>query len=37
MEKIINYENLRQFAYSNDKLIKGEIRVSYYAFAAWAV
>ena len=26
MEKIINYENLRSFAYSNDKLIKGEIK-----------
>lgn len=26
MEKIINYENLRKFAYSNDKLIKGEIK-----------
>lgn len=26
MEKIINYENLRSFTYSNDKLIKGEIR-----------
>ena len=26
MEKIINYENLRNFAYSNDKLIKGEIK-----------
>lgn len=25
MNKIINYDNLRQFAYSNDKLIKGEI------------
>lgn len=26
MEKIINYENLRRFAYSNDKSIKGEIK-----------
>ena len=26
MEKIINYENLRNFAYSNDKIIKGDIR-----------
>ncbi len=26
MEKIITYENLRSFAYSNDKLIKGKIR-----------
>ncbi|MBO4983997.1 MAG: prolyl oligopeptidase family serine peptidase [Clostridia bacterium] len=26
MEKIINYENLSYFAYSNDKEIKGEIR-----------
>ena len=26
MEKIITYENLRSFAYSNDKLIKGEIK-----------
>lgn len=26
MEKIINYENLRNFAYSNDKLIKGEVK-----------
>lgn len=26
MNKIINYDNLRQFAYSNDKLIKGEIK-----------
>ena len=26
MEKIITYENLRSFAYSNDKLIKGNIR-----------
>ena len=26
MEKIINYENLRNFAYSNDRLVKGEIR-----------
>ena len=26
MEKIINYENLRSFAYSNDKLIKGKIK-----------
>ncbi len=26
MDKIINYDNLRQFAYSNDKLIKGEIK-----------
>lgn len=25
MEKIINYENLRNFAYSNDKIIKGKI------------
>lgn len=26
MEKIITYENLRRFAYSNDKLIQGEIK-----------
>ena len=26
MEKIITYETLRKFAYSNDKLIKGEIK-----------
>ncbi|MBQ7411532.1 MAG: prolyl oligopeptidase family serine peptidase [Clostridia bacterium] len=26
MEKIITYESLRSFAYSNDKLIKGEIK-----------
>lgn len=26
MNKIINYDNLRQFAYSNDHLIKGEIK-----------
>ena len=26
MEKIITYENLRNFAYSNDRLIKGKIR-----------
>lgn len=26
MSKIINYENLRSFAYTNDKLIKGEIK-----------
>ena len=26
MEKIITYENLRQFAYSNDKSIKGDIK-----------
>ena len=26
MEKIINYENLRNFAYSNDKLVKGDIK-----------
>lgn len=26
MSKIITYENLRSFAYSNDKLIKGEIK-----------
>jgi len=26
MEKIITYENLRSFAYSNDKLVKGEIK-----------
>ncbi len=26
MEKIISYENLRNFAYSNDKLIKGKIK-----------
>ncbi|MBO5051497.1 MAG: prolyl oligopeptidase family serine peptidase [Clostridia bacterium] len=26
MEKIITYETLRRFAYSNDKLIKGDIR-----------
>lgn len=26
MEKIINYENLRNFAYSNDKICEGEIK-----------
>ena len=26
MEKIITYENLRSFCYSNDKLIEGEIK-----------
>ena len=26
MNKVINYENLRSFAYSNDKLIKGDIK-----------
>ena len=26
MDKIITYENLRSFAYSNDKLIKGDIK-----------
>ena len=26
MNKIVNYDNLRKFAYSNDKLIKGEIK-----------
>ena len=26
MEKIINYDNLRKFAYSNDKLIEGKIK-----------
>ncbi len=26
MEQIVNYDNLRSFAYSNDKLIKGEVR-----------
>ncbi len=26
MKKIINYENLRSFAYSNDKIINGEIK-----------
>ena len=26
MEPIMTYETLRNFAYSNDKLIKGEIR-----------
>ena len=32
MEKMINYENLRNFAYSNDKLIKGRIRGIVIAF-----
>ena len=33
MEKIINYDTLRNFAYSNDRLIKGQIRgiVLYFA------
>ena len=26
MKNIINYENLRSFAYSNDKLIEGKIK-----------
>lgn len=26
MEKIINYENLRYYAYSNDKAVKGEVK-----------
>ena len=26
MDKIITYENLRKFAYSNDHLIKGDIK-----------
>lgn len=26
MEKIITYDNIRRFAYSNDKIVKGEIR-----------
>lgn len=33
MEKIINYENLNQFAYSNDKEIDGEIKGILIVFA----
>ena len=40
MEKIITYENLSQFAYSNDKLIEGEIRgivLSFYGLGGTAM
>ena len=40
MEKMMNYENLRNFAYSNDQLIKGEIRgivLSFYGLGGMEI
>ena len=37
MEKIITYENLRSFCYSNDKLITGEIRAIVLEFVGLGV
>ena len=40
MEKIITYENLRNFAYSSDRLVKGEIKgivISFYGLGGAAM
>ncbi len=37
MKKIITYDNLRNFAYSNDKLINKPIRAIAIDFMGWEV